>query len=704
MAESEGTDIPGSGMQRAQAQGMMKQMAFGLVGRWYWVVLGLIVGVLGANYNLERTPKQYTASTTLLIKDRTASLMSRDQVDEINLSSQDGLNTVVAQMRRGTLLERVASRQDVRELPGVVPSEVVWLPVWLSQRLGKRWAVTAATPPPAVSGGMIGAWLGISIRRGTRLIDISITHQVPGVSKALADAVAREYLAEIANTNTKGRSKVINLLEGESKEARSGLRNASSTLAIYSRALEVHRALDAKELEMLTLQRRYLPKHPRMLAASAELKQVQGNFIREFEVARQATNDKSYWESAGKELPEPQANPDEYLRIARQQLLAHIGVLESEIHSSTSVFNSMLTRIQETSVNQEAEETNAEVSELAGMPGMPTSPLPFKVRMSWAMDGVVGGLLLAILLIRIDNKYHTVSQIVNVTGAPVLGAIPQIKLHHLAVAEKHFRKRHPGNTQDLHETWEKRIVFRGGTASTSYAEMYRSLRASVSRLGDESKRKITLFSSALPGEGKSLTSANFAAGAAGQGRKTLLIDLDLRKPAVHKLFSLSHEQEHGGLTEYLANLAPFEDVICHGSKHPNLDLILAGKHAANPGELLNTGRLRELLAAACRDYEVVVLDTAPFLAVPDTRIIAPLAHNFCLVTMADYAPKGAIRRALKILEEDGITLSGIIFNGYKERRYLMGENYSYGYYRTSRYGRHYRYSYDSYGAYGYSGG
>ena len=109
--------------------------------------------------------------------------------------------------------------------------------------------------------------------------------------------------------------------------------------------------------------------------------------------------------------------------------------------------------------------------------------------------------------------------------------------------------------------------------------------------------------------------------------------------------------------------------------------------------MLNTGRLRGLLAQACLDYEVVVIDTAPFLAVPDTRIIAPLAHNFCLVAMAGQTPKGAIRRALELLEEDGIPLSGIIFNGYKERRYLMSENYSYGYYKTSSY----RYSYESYG-------
>ncbi len=681
---------------------VLRQLGFGVIGRWYWVVLGLILGVAGAGYHLDKTPKQYTATTTLLIKEHTASVMARDQVDEINLSNQEALNTVVAQVRRGSLLERVATRQDVRELPGAVPAAVDWMPSWLRGRLGKIGvgAIVPATAEPVLSGGMVGGWLGVSIRRGTRLLDISITHEVPEVATALADALAREYLAEIANTNTQGRSKVINLLEGESKEARSNLRNASSTQATYARALEVHKALDSKELEVASLQRRYLPKHPRMIAAVAELKQVQERFIREFEVARQATSDKSYWEAAGKELPEPQADPNEYLRIARQQLLAHIGVLDSEIHSSTSVFNSMLTHIQETSVNQESAESSAEISEFASLPNSASAPDRKKIRVTGAMGGLLGGLLFAFLLVRIDNKYHTVSQIADVTGAPILGAIPAIKLHHLAVAERHFRKRHPDQLAELHESWEKRMVFRGGTASTSYAEMYRSLRASVSRLGDESKRKITLFSSALPGEGKTLTSANFATGAAAQGRKTLLIDLDLRKPAVHKVFGLAREQDHGGITECLANLTSFEASICHESGQPNLDLILSGKHVGNPGELLNSGRLMEILALACRDYEVVVLDTAPFLAVPDTRIIAPLAHNFCLVTMADYVPKGAVRRALDVLEEDGIALSGIIFNGYKERRYLMGENYSYGYYRPTRYGHYYRYSYDSYG---YSG-
>jgi capsular exopolysaccharide synthesis family protein len=220
--------------------------------------------------------------------------------------------------------------------------------------------------------------------------------------------------------------------------------------------------------------------------------------------------------------------------------------------------------------------------------------------------------------------------------------------------------------------------------------MFRSLRASISLLGDETQRKITLFSSALPGEGKTLISANFAVAAASQGRKTLLIDLDLRKPSVHEIFGLSRDERPSGITECLAKLASLEDAVFRDTGHDNLHLILGNKCAPNPGELLESGRLRVILDQACQDYDVVVLDTAPILPVSDTRIIAPLAHIFCLVAKAGYVPKGAVRRARSILVGDGIHLSGIVFNGYKERRYLMDRNYSYGYYKPYHYGRAYQ--------------
>ena len=691
------------GSGRKEPNQKLKRMLIDLVGRWHWIVLGLVLGFLGAAYYLSKAPKQYTASASLIIKQQTASVMARDQVEEIDMRSQEGMNTVAARIQRLDLLERVASRQDVRDLPGLVPAKVDWTPEWVREKLGQSTVdseKSAPPPSPAVLGGMIGSWMEISIRKYTRLLDISITHPVPEVSKALADAIAREYLAEISTARTEGRSSSIDLLEKESEEARDSLQVARSALATYARTLEVHKALDENEIVVATLQRRYLPAHPKMMAATAELTRLKDRFVREFDVARQAPSDKAYWEEAASNMPDHETQPDDYLRAARQQLLARIGVLESEIQSSTTVFNSMLTRMEESSVNQESEESSADVNSLARVPGIPSQPQPQKVYTAGIAGGFAGGLLVAFLFVRLDNKFHTVAQVAGETDTTVLAAISDINPRHLAIAEKQHYKRHGDDQRDQHLDWDERLVFRPGTSSTSYAEMYRVLRASVSLLGDETKRKITLFSSALPGEGKTSTSANFALAAAGQGRKTLLIDLDLRKPSVHHSFGMAREQEKGGITECLANIARFEDVIIRETGEANLHLVLSGKRAPNPGELLDTTRLKAILAQACREYDVVVLDTAPILAVPDTRIVAPLAHNVCLVTRAEYVPKGAVRRVLEVLEEDGTALSGIVFNGFKEKRRLIGENYSYGYYKTSRYGRAYRYGYGAYGAYG----
>ena len=677
-------------------------LVFDLLGRWYWLGLGLVLGVLAAAYSLSKTPRQYTASTSILVKEQTASVMARDQIEAIDMRSIEAMNTVAERIRRPDLLERVAGRQDVRTLPGLMPVEVDWKPAWLAAQVGGGSAAAPpeAAPPPAALGGMISGWLNVSIRHGTRLLDITITHPVPEVTKALADAVAREYLAEIASARMERSGNSIDLLQKQSEEARAKLQLARGSLATYARAIEVHKTLDTKEAEVGALQRRYLPKHPKMVIAAAELKQLQDQFLREFDVARQAANEKTYWDGVSRDLPEPKHQADEYLRVARQQLLARIGVLESETQSSTLVFNSMLTRIEESSVNQDSTESSAEVSNLARVPGSPSSPNPRKMLTTGAMGGLAGGLLLAFLLSRLDNKYHTVAQIAVEKGVTILAAIADISPRHLAVAEREFRKRHPDDSQDFHKNWDERILFRAGASTTSYAEMYRVLRTSVSLLGDETKRKVTLFSSALPGEGKTITSANFALAAAGQGRKTLLIDLDLRRPAVHEVFGIAPDPAHGGATEYLANLVPFAQTIIQATGVANLHLILSGKRSPNPGELLSTGRLNAMLDEACSQYDVVVIDTAPLLAVPDTRIIAPLADNFCLVCRAEYVPKGAVRRVLQVLEEDGTQLSGIIFNAFLEKRRLMGENYSYGYYKTSRYGRAYRYGYGSYGAYG----
>lgn len=221
--------------------------------------------------------------------------------------------------------------------------------------------------------------------------------------------------------------------------------------------------------------------------------------------------------------------------------------------------------------------------------------------------------------------------------------------------------------------------------------MFRVLRTSVSLLGPASQRKITMITSALPSEGKTLVAANLAVAMAQQGLRTLLVDFDLRKPSVHKLFG-QEKDERPGLADLLVGTAQPNEVLRTQTGEENLSLILAGPKPPNPGELLESGGLRECLKIFREHFDHIVLDTAPLLPVPDSRVLAPLADNCCLVVRAEITPRGAVKRAVNTLQSSGVVPEGVVFNSYLEKRFLVGENYSYGYYQSGKYG------YGSYGS------
>ena len=699
LEEFDDDDLMDDGMSRQAGREKSKQLMLDLLGRWHWIVFGLILGVLGGFYYMSKAPKSYMTRSTLLIKQGTSTVMSsRDQVDEMDYRTLEAMNTVAERISRPELLQKVASRPEIRSLPGLMPKEVTWLPEWADKWFAKKDKAeeSGGVPSPASLGGAISSWTTISVRRGTRLLDISVAHQSPEVAKALADAIVIEYQAEVTGDRSSGRNSSLQILIDESDAAKKRLQTAQSAMGSYQRALLTLRDLEARETAVAELGRRYLPKHPRMVSATAEKISLQKRFLTEFETARDSTVDREYWDGHAAEWKEASGDEMSKLTTARRLLVARGNVLESEIGSQTSVFNSILTRIHEADINAQAVESDVKISSLAQLPGMPVSPVFSKVIAMASVGGLAIGVLLAMFFIRLDNKIHTVSQVERETGLPALAAISDIQAK--ALTGRTRKRDGDAEEPEACKLWDPRLVFRDATSMTTVAEMFRVLRASVSLLGDEKKRRLTLFSSSLPGEGKTLISSNFALAAAQQGRRTLLLDLDLRKPAVHKVFGLKRDFHHNGVAEVLAGQAAFEEAIFTETGAPNLHLMLAGKSVPNPGELLNAASLEEFLKTAAANYDLVVIDSAPLLAVPDTRIIIPMVDNFCLVVRANYVPKGAVRRVISMMENDNNLPSGIVFNGFSEKRRLMGQNYSYGNYQTSRYGKAYRYGYGSYGA------
>jgi receptor protein-tyrosine kinase len=289
-----------------------------------------------------------------------------------------------------------------------------------------------------------------------------------------------------------------------------------------------------------------------------------------------------------------------------------------------------------------------------------------------AVGGILLGLGIIFLIDRLDQTYQSVEHVEAEMGVPVLSAIPDDSL-------------------------EKRKL--GGLPLVSdrqsiQAEAYRTLRATLSLLGDESRRKVFLVTSAVPGEGKSRTSGNLAVAFAQRGLKTLLIDADMRRPSQQNLFSndlrpteaaiAATLKEDGagkagklaGLSEYLSGMAPLSEV-CQATTVENLTVVLAGGRCPQPADLLAQKAFTDLLVRAQELFDRVVIDTPPVNSVADALVMAPSAHAVCLVVHSGSTSRRAVQRAIESLRRAKGNTVGVILN--RQRAGVYGYYYNYRY-------------------------
>jgi succinoglycan biosynthesis transport protein ExoP len=178
------------------------------------------------------------------------------------------------------------------------------------------------------------------------------------------------------------------------------------------------------------------------------------------------------------------------------------------------------------------------------------------------------------------------------------------------------------------------------------AEAFRSLRTALSFLGHQKDSKAVLFTSANPGEGKTYCSLNCGAALAQMGLRTLLIDADLRRPALTR--ALLAGSKTPGLSACLTGNATLMD-CCRPTATENLFILGAGERVSNPAELLAAGDVAGLLKEAMLYFDRVVLDSAPINAVSDTQLIAKEIESVCLVIRAGKTPRRAVVRACDLL-------------------------------------------------------
>jgi len=192
---------------------------------------------------------------------------------------------------------------------------------------------------------------------------------------------------------------------------------------------------------------------------------------------------------------------------------------------------------------------------------------------------------------------------------------------------------------------------------SSIAESYRKIAANIEFANIDNNIKTIMVTSSLASEGKTTTIANLASVMTDSKERILLIDLDLRKPAIHKQFKLSNKN---GLTDLLISKDSYKNYI--NSVYDGLDVITSGKIPANPAEIVNSKAIKELLKELSNNYDYIFIDTPPIVLVSDPITIATFSDAVILIIAYSETEKEIAKKAVESLKHVNANIIGTILN------------------------------------------
>jgi len=219
----------------------------------------------------------------------------------------------------------------------------------------------------------------------------------------------------------------------------------------------------------------------------------------------------------------------------------------------------------------------------------------------------------------------------------------------------------------------KRLIITLENSKSPISESYRMLRSNLDFTSFDNNEKILMITSASPSEGKSTTTANLAIVYAQSDKRVLLVDADLRKPTVHLSFNRSNRS---GLSNILVGQAEWKECIQSGGID-NLSLITAGPVPPNPSELLSSKRMKQFIDEVKDEFDIILFDTSPVLAVTDAQVVAAYCSGAILVADSGKTKKDILFKAKSTLERANARILGVVLNNVSRAK---GDSYYYNYY------------------------
>ncbi len=363
---------------------------------------------------------------------------------------------------------------------------------------------------------------------------------------------------------------------------------------------------------------------------------------------------------------EMEALPEKALELARLQRAAQVD---------EKLYMMLQEKYQEARITEVGQLGNVTIIDRAVVPVSPVKPKKKMNLMLGAVIGLMLGLGLAFVMEYMDTSVRSIED-VEALGLHLMGTIPVIRAAHKDGRPEGGGARLDEETRQV----EARLVTHLRPKSP-ISESYRSLRTSIQFARSDAPVRTVLVSSAGPKEGKSTTVANLAITMAQLNTRTLLVDADLRRPILHKLFGVPRDV---GLTNLLVGRASLAEVLVP-TPVANLTLVPAGVLPPNPSELLGSQQMKECLEQFRQRFDVVLIDSPPVIAVTDASLLARLVDGVLLVVNSGSTNREALLRAKELLEQVQAPVLGVLLNNITPTN-MYGSYYYYYYYHYYYYG------------------
>ena len=686
------------------------------------VVLAVIVSFI---YARTRVPLFEATATAELETSRNQSMGLSDLVGS---SSESGTTQVLTQAFRlsgSSLIFRAVAELGV-EGRGPFPNAFK----------NVSSPITEDSLPPAVRASIVGAVAGslrVSIVPRTNAVRVTYRHPSPVVARDLVNRLLDVFMERSVEDRLFGTNQAASMLTVQMEDLKNHAADAQRKLAKFQeehnfvgpdekdnlttaglsiinqqlaeaqadqiiKQARVHlvesgnpelltsvaptptlRELRAQEtsvkVELGQLTSKYGPGFPRVHELQAQLPTLQKEIGTESSNVTRRVQEEYQTSSNTVQAMQHRLNDQMQQAFKLNESAAQYALLREDAESSRDLYDVLQLKLKESTVSAALNAASISVIDHAVIAPYPVEPNRRRIVETGGLAGLILAVFIAFLIEALNDTLQTSEDLETWSRFHALGAVPHFEAQPLTTKDSEFGE---------HQVLSRLITFT--TPNSLAAESFRSIRSSIMLSSADRQSKVIVITSSYMAEGKSTVSSNLAIALAQRGARVLLVDSDLRRGTLHKVFNLTGSLP--GLSNLLSMINERDVYITPVPDVPTLTLLPAGAKPPNPAELLASNRMAELVHRWREEYDHVVIDSAPILMVSDALAVAANADGTVMIVRAGLTRRKAISRAFELLSRSNVRILGAIMNDIN----LKVENY----YTYSS--RHYRYNY-----YGYNG-